>query len=154
MDGELGAFPLKGCKMDISRADVSPSAKDILALEDARAKGMLLADTEALHRLLAEDLTYGHSSGAMDSKNDLLAKLQTGRLKFAELRLLEVTPRLTEKCAFVTGRMLASVVFDGLPKSVQTAYLAVWAPESTGGAVQWRLWAYQATPLAYPNPLE
>lgn len=123
------------------------SPEGILALEDARSKAMLLADIVALSALLADTVTYGHSSGGTDSKQDLLLKLQSGRLRFTELHLLEPTVRSTDCCALVTGRMQASVVIEGQPRSVDTAYLAVWAPEPALDGLQWRLQAYQGTPL-------
>jgi hypothetical protein len=123
------------------------SPEGILALEDARSRAMLSADFGALSALLADTVTYGHSSGSTDGKQDLLLKLQSGRLRFTELHLLEPTVRSTDCCALVTGRMQASVVIEGQPRSVDTAYLAVWAPEPAPDGLQWSLQAYQGTPF-------
>jgi hypothetical protein len=126
-------------------ARVSP--EELLALEDARSRAMLSANIVELSALLADSVTYGHSNGTTDDKRELLQKFESGRLRFTDVRLLQRTLRASDGCALVTGRMQASAVIDGDPRSIDTAYLAVWMPESESAGEVWRLHAYQGTGL-------
>lgn len=123
------------------------SCERILALEDARARALLSADIASLGAMLAESVTYGHSSGATDGRQGLLLKIQSGQLKFTELRLSESTVRILDGCALVTGRMQASALIEGQARDVDTTYLAVWTSDPSDAASTWRLQAYQGTSL-------
>ena len=49
---------------------------EIRQMESRRIQAMLRVDAEELNRVLADDLTYVHSSGQVDSKAQLIASLQ------------------------------------------------------------------------------
>ena len=52
--------------------------QEILRLEDFRFKAMVRGDLLALDKVLSEDLTYTHTTGALDSKAQLIASLESG----------------------------------------------------------------------------
>jgi len=119
------------------------SIATVLGLEDARRAAMLAADVGALAELLADDLSYVHSSGIRDSKTELLDKFRSQQLRFTELRFTEQHARLFDGCAVVEGYMHARVLLQGQAREVRTAYLAVWAQGQRSAGMQWRLHAYQ-----------
>src|SRR4029450_2582021 len=61
---------------------VSQSEQQVLNVESSRMAAMVQADTKQLNLVLAEDLTYTHSSGKTDTKAELLASITSGNLKY------------------------------------------------------------------------
>jgi hypothetical protein len=51
---------------------------DLKNLEDERCRAMTGADMAALDRLFSDKLIWTHSSGHVDSKQALLAKIESG----------------------------------------------------------------------------
>lgn len=115
-----------------------------IALEESRRQALLAGDVQALHNLLADELSYVHSSGGRDDKASYLAKMASGKLKYLELQFSHQSAQVLGPVAVVTGRMAAQVTIDGQAKTVASQFLTVWARDASG---QWRLHAHQGTPL-------
>src|SRR5436309_3976659 len=60
------------------QAGGSKAETEIRQLENRRIQAMLKVDTEELNRILADDLTYTHSSGQVDTKSQLIESLKSG----------------------------------------------------------------------------
>jgi hypothetical protein len=118
-------------------------ASAVLVAEDARYAAMIAADLEALDALLAPGLSYGHSSGVRDTKEEYLAKLRSGYYVYRRVDHPVDRVEVAGDCALVVGRMTADLEVDGVPKTVDNLALAVWT--RAGGT--WRLLAYAPTPL-------
>src|SRR5437899_11307794 len=63
----------------------SASIRQVLATEDRRFGAMVHADTSALGQLLATDLTYTHTDGAQNTREELLQIVGTGALRYASI---------------------------------------------------------------------
>lgn len=118
---------------------------EILALEEQRRVAMLGGDVQALHALLAADLHYVHSTGASETRDTLLAKLEARQIAYEELRFEQLRTTLADAgdAAIVTGEMRAQVRRDCELRGIATRYLAVWMRRE--GA--WQLVAFQGTTL-------
>ena len=57
----------------------------ITDLEERRLAAMVAADTSALDDILADDLSYVHTSAAIDTKESLTSGLATGRLNYESI---------------------------------------------------------------------
>ena len=57
----------------------------ITDLEERRLAAMVAADTGALDAILADDLSYVHTSAAIDTKESLTSGLATGRLNYESI---------------------------------------------------------------------
>ena len=55
------------------------------AADKAWGAAMAKGDQTALGKLLAEDLNYIHSTGAIDSKTTLMGKMKSGEQKYVKL---------------------------------------------------------------------
>mgnify|MGYP001593895374 FL=1 len=122
---------------------MNPVADDVLALEARRRDAMRTGDTQALGALLAPTLRYLHSTGAVDTRDSLLAKLARSEIAYERL---DLAPRLlahTPDTAVVEGEMQAEVLRGGLRREIATRYLAVWLREGDA----WQLVACQGTAL-------
>jgi ketosteroid isomerase-like protein len=118
-------------------------AADVLAAEDARYRAMLDADLDTLDRLCADELSYAHSSGVRDTKQEYFAKVRSGYYVYHRIDHPVERIEVLGDTAMVVGRMTADLSVDGTPKTIDNLALAVWA-RTAGG---WRLLAYAPTRL-------
>ena len=121
----------------------SPDVQAVLAAEDRRYQAMLDGDLAALDELCADELSYAHSSGTRDTKDEYLAKLRSGYYVYLRVDHPLESVQVTGDTAVVVGRMTADITVDGTPKTIDNLALAVW----TRASGEWRLLAYAPTPL-------
>lgn len=78
--------------------------KDAVAAADkAWGAAMAKGDQAALGKLLADDLNYIHSTGAIDSKTTLMGKMKSGEQKYLKLDHEGMEVRLYGSTAVVTA---------------------------------------------------
>ena len=118
-------------------------AAEVLALEDRRYRAMLDADLETLDRLCADEVSYAHSSGVRDTKQEYFAKVRSGYYVYHRIDHPVERVEVLGDTAIVVGRMTADLSVDGTPKTIDNLSLAVWTRTSDG----WRLLAYAPTRL-------
>ncbi|MGK5114153.1 MULTISPECIES: nuclear transport factor 2 family protein [unclassified Geodermatophilus] len=115
----------------------------VLAAEERRYEAMVEGDLDTLEALLAPELSYTHSSGVRDTREEYLGKLRSRYYVYRRAEHPVVRVEVAGDCAVVVGRMTADVDVDGVPKTIDNLALAVWT--RAGGP--WRLLAYAPTPL-------
>jgi hypothetical protein len=101
------------------------------------------ADLAVLDELCAEELSYAHSSGARDTKDEYLEKVRSGYYVYRRVDHPVERVAVAGDTAIVVGRMTADLDVDGTPKTIDNLALAVW----TRGAGPWQLLAYAPTSL-------
>ena len=114
-------------------------AQTILTLEATRIAAMVSRDLAALEPLLAEDLSYSHSSGRTDTKASFLELVRSGHYLGVDFPERDVVSCGT--AAIVRGRAEMRVHHDGSDLSYPILFLDVYALRN--GA--WQLVAWQAT---------
>lgn len=117
--------------------------KELRAVEEQRYRAMIQADLPALEKLLADDLVYVHSSGSIESKEQFLATLRSGGLRYKKITPEDTRYRLAGTLAVVTGRSSVEVDHDGKPQSFRLRFTAVYEKSGAG----WRLVSWQTTRL-------
>lgn len=115
----------------------------VLAAEERRYRAMLEGDLDALDRLLADEVSYAHSSGVRDTKDEYLAKVRSGYYVYRRIDHPVERVEVVGDTAVVVGRMAADLDVDGVPKSIDNLALAVWARRDG----QWVLLGYAPTRL-------
>jgi Domain of unknown function (DUF4440) len=115
----------------------------LMEAEEARRQAMLDSNTQKLNTLMADGMTYTHSSGITDSKPAYLELLSSGAVTYETVDFDNLTIQLIGPVGLITGTMKATLMRSGTRKQIATAYLAVW--EHLGG--DWLLHAVQATSL-------
>ena len=127
-----------------ARAQVdSAQIRDVLATDEARFTAMQRADTGSLQRLLAPDLTYTHTDGEQNTKEEFLRILSSGALRYASIAPEGRQVRLLDSTAIVTGRSAMRVESGGRVAAFRIRYLAVYHRRHGG----WQLVAWQSTRL-------
>jgi ketosteroid isomerase-like protein len=116
---------------------------DIPALEEQRRQAMLAGDARALGALLAPDLYYAHSTGLVDSREAILARIESGAIVYQRLEFTDLATTGVEDAGIVHGLMHATVKSGGVLKVLASRYVAVWLRR--GGL--WRLADRKSTRL-------
>ncbi len=115
----------------------------IRSLEDERYAAMLAGDLAALDRLLSARLVYTHSSGGRDTKASYLDRVRARAFVYESIEHPVDQVILAGGAAVVIGAMTGRVHMSGELRTLRNTACAVWMDE--GG--DWRLVAYQATPM-------
>ena len=120
-------------------------AADAPAIEADRARfeAQIEADAEALDKLLAADLTYVHSSGVLDSKDDYIGGIKSGKYKYKAIAPEGVSARSFGDVAVVNGKATMDLVSDGKDVRVVLRYTDVWVKRDG----RWQMVSWHSTRL-------
>ena len=116
----------------------SKAEQQVADAVSAWRKAMLDADKTALEGLLAEELSYGHSSGKIEDKAMLVTS--TGQSDFITMDLSEQTIKITGKTAIGRHKLAGDINDGGKPGNVKLFVLQIWQKQGAG----WKLLARQA----------
>ena len=112
----------------------------IAGLEEERLAAMVAADVETLDRILHDDLSYVHTTAAIDTKESLTTGLTSGRLNYESITpTAERAVRTYAGSAIVRGG--AHVHVNGNHFSLE--YTVVYVNQDD----DWRMTSWHATRL-------
>ena len=116
----------------------------LLGLSDARIKAVVEADTQQLSALLSDDLRYTHSNGSVDTKDEFIAALTSGRSNYHSFAPFDrVFTFPAPGIALESGKALIAVEGTAGKLDALFSYLAVWREEQG----TWRFVAWQSARL-------
>jgi ketosteroid isomerase-like protein len=121
-------------------------SKDEAAVANATEKlrlAMVNADQKALESLVSEKLSYGHSGGHVEGKQEFVDKIVSGKSDFVSIDLSEQSIILNGNTAIVRHILKATTNDGGKPGEVQLKVLLVWQKQGKN----WLLIARQAVKL-------
>ena len=79
-------------------------AQEILALDQERLQAAVNNDVGALNRILSDDLSYVHTTAAVDTKESFTSGIASGRLNYESIVSSNTAVRLYgDNTALVTG---------------------------------------------------
>ena len=116
-------------------------ADAIVNAEKAWAQAALAADVATLDKLLSDDLTYCHATGAKDTKSTYLEKIRTGRPKYLELEFEKLEAKVSGDVAIANSTVHMRSVSAGAEQTVKLVLLHVYVKQQG----QWRLLAHQSS---------
>ncbi|MSQ36327.1 MAG: nuclear transport factor 2 family protein [Dehalococcoidia bacterium] len=116
---------------------------EVLAAQRARFDATTRADVAALDALLADDCTYVHAHGVVDTKAAFLATIEAGRTRYASFATRELAVRVLGGVALVTGLADIDVRAGERALTLRVRFLDVW--ERRDG--RWQNVAWQPTRL-------
>jgi ketosteroid isomerase-like protein len=114
---------------------------DVLRADDRRFEAMRNEDWAALEAVLADDLTYVHSSARLESKKEHVANLRAGKPHYRGIAPRDRRVRVHGDVGIVDGISEMHVENAGKEQRFTVRYVAVYA--RTGE--QWRMLAWQST---------
>ncbi len=158
LDSTLGRGALRivlglavACLAAASAPAAGPDEAAVLAAQKERMQAMVRGDVEALGRLMADDLTYTHASGVIDTKASLLSSIKSGKLKYKSIDPGQPRVRIYGNTGILTGTATVQVesTMAG-PAPFQIHFTDVYVKKGDGS---WQAVAWQSTrPPAPPSP--
>jgi ketosteroid isomerase-like protein len=116
---------------------------DVLRADDRRFEAMRTGDWTALDAVLADELTYVHSTARQETKAEHIANLRAGKPHYRGIAPRDRRARVRGDVGLVTGVSEMHVERDGKEQRFTVRYLAVYAK----AGADWRLIAWQSTRL-------
>jgi len=123
----------------IARAESADEAAVKKAVDDLN-KAMIAADKAKLEALVAEQLSYGHSGGRIETKAMFVDVFVSKKSVYKSISITEPTVSVTGNNAIARHVFAVEFESDGKPGSAKVGVMQVWTKE--GGA--WKLLARQA----------
>ena len=118
--------------------------REVLAADDARVKALLAADYDTAEKLFADELTYVHSNGSLDTKQSYMQGLRAGNSRYAEMNMFDMSVRAYGETAVLSGKFTAKVIIGGGAREANllSRVLMVWVKRDGN----WQLVAWESTP--------
>jgi ketosteroid isomerase-like protein len=125
---------------------MTPAADDVAdvkKLDRQWAEYATKGDTAALSRLLADDVRYVHSSGAIDTKQTLVSTIASGALVYHAIDSEDVQVRIIGSAAILTSTTRLRVNSHGQEHDFQARFLRVYVRTDSA----WRLAFHQGSKI-------
>jgi len=115
----------------------------IIDLDKKRMTAMAQKDVAALKGMICKSLVYTHSSGRQDTKESLLANMESGSTVYTSIVPSEVKAQDLGNAVVLTGVAAISVNSNGKPNSFKVRFTDVY--ENQNGT--WRMVTWQSTKI-------
>lgn len=109
------------------------------AVENLR-KAMIVRDAKAYEALVSENVSYGHSAGRIENKQEFIKVNVANKAVMKSLEFTDQTIKVTGNHAIVRNTYNGVSELDGKTSNTKIGVLMVWAKEGN----TWRLYARQA----------
>jgi len=114
--------------------------QDVAKAVDKMTQAMLHKDTKALAALTSDNVTYGHSSGKIQNKDEFIADIETGRSGFKTPQMLNQKITMDGDVALVRNHFSAQAVNSGVEVPTEIENFQIWQKQKG----QWLLIGRQA----------
>ena len=115
----------------------------IKALDGERMCAMVAGDLETLGRILSDDMTYVHTSAAVDTKSSIMESIGNGNLNYKKMAARNVQVREFGDTAVLRGQADVEVTSGGNDLTLSLEFTEVYANGDAG----WQMVAWQSTRL-------
>ena len=124
-------------------AQMGKMEQQVLQAEKDRFAAMVKGDRAALEKLLADDLTYTHSTSLLENKEQFLKSVTSGNIDYVSIVPNETDwkIRVNGNTAIVNGVAAVNVIDTGKDRKIRIRFTTV--QTNRGGA--WQLSAWQST---------
>jgi len=112
------------------------------AVEQLRL-AMISGDSIALKSIASDKLSYGHSGGHVEGKQEFVEKIASGKSDFVTIDLKEQTILMSGKVAIVRHLLAATTNDGGKPGEVHLRVMLVFQKEGK----QWKMLGRQAVKM-------
>jgi ketosteroid isomerase-like protein len=122
-----------------ARAESADEAAVRKAIDDL-SKAMLAADKAKLEALVADQLSYGHSAGRLETKKEFVDVIAGKKTIYKSITLNDPTVSVAGNNAIARHTFVVETETDGKPSQAKVGVMQVWVKD--GGS--WKLLARQA----------
>ena len=129
------------CQTLFAQVEINENAKHkVLVAQEARFSAMINADTESLHALLADELSYSHTTGWTETKSEFLSTIETNKIDYLKVDSRNPEVRIYDDTAVITGLADVKVTVGGEQKEFTIRFLEVCRRHNNS----WQLVAWQS----------
>jgi len=128
-------FPLLSFSQNLS----SQQTEVMMKMSSLR-NALLNKDSAGLSNLLADDVSYGHSSGMIQSKAELVRDVVSGVQDYRSIDPSDMNVRIFGNTAIVNMKAKVKLLSSGNPMDLNLAVVLVWIKKDK----DWKLEARQA----------
>ena len=136
-------FLLMFCFLINVNTNAQTSNKEIESSIELLNKAMITPDKSSLDKLTAEELSYGHSTGAVQNKSDFIKEVLSGPVKFFQIDNANQTITVADNTAIVRNICSIKGTRDGAPLDLKIGILMIWIKKGDA----WKLLARQGYKL-------
>lgn len=129
---------------DSAMDKTEPKVEDVEEAVKIFNSAMVNPQREVLEELCADQLTYGHSSGLIQNKEEFMDDLINGPFNFSSVEALDQTVHLSGETAVVRHIFFAQATKEGEPLEIKLGNIEVFKRNKAG---KWELLARQAYKL-------
>lgn len=122
---------LTGCASSTPAASSAASEQSVAAAAERLRVAMIDPTPAALAQLVADDLSYGHSGGRVDTKDSFIGDLVAGKSDFVTIAITDQTIKIVGNTAIVRHTLTADTNDSGKPGKVQIKILGVWQQQGS-----------------------
>lgn len=119
------------------------NADTVIELDRKRMTAMAEKDVATLNTVLADDLIYTHSSARLDTKQSLIAAMESGATVYTSVIPSDVKAQNLGDAVVLTGVASISVNSNGTPNAFRVRFTDVYANRNG----RWQMVAWQSTRL-------
>jgi ketosteroid isomerase-like protein len=121
-------------------ASQASDEKDVAAAVDKMTQAMLHKDITQLSALTSDNVTYGHSSGKIQNKQQFISDIETGVSGFNTLQMLNQKITMNGDVALVRNHFSAEAVNSGKVVPTEIENFQIWQKQKG----KWQLIGRQA----------
>jgi hypothetical protein len=127
----------------VMSAQTGKVEQQVLQAEKDRFAAMVKGDRAVLEKLLADDLTYTHSTALLETKEQFIKSVTSGNIDYVSIvpSASDSKVRVNGNTAIVNGLAAVNVIDTGKDRKIRIRYTTVYT--NRGGA--WLLQAWQST---------
>ena len=115
----------------------------ITALEQRRFEAMTHQDLPFLEQVLAENVTYAHSNGLVENKQQHIENIRTGNITYQEMNVEESHTDVYKKTAVTHGIVQVNGLYKGSPFHIRLGFTDVYVKQKR----KWKLVAWRSVKL-------
>ena len=120
--------------------------QEVLKTEMQRIQALKTNEIATLEFILADDLTYTHSNGSVQSKGQFLALLRSGEVRYEKMEHKELYVRIYDSAAVLNGLSNVTVKNKGQNIDLLLRFTMVYVKRDN----HWKMVAWQSTQPTTP----
>ena len=128
------------CVLTMGAKSQSKDEKNVADAVEKLRKAMVDGNKEELQNMVMDKLSYGHSGGHVEGKDEFVEKIVSGKSDFVTIELTDQTISVSDNTAIVRHKFTAKTNDSGKPGEVHLLVLLIFQKEHK----QWKLLARQA----------
>jgi ketosteroid isomerase-like protein len=122
-------------------AMAAPADKEVLAAQDVWKQALMKKDRALFEKILHPDLSYGHSSGAIETKAQAIEHVMKTGVEYTAIAFTDTKVKVQGNTALVTGKVDYHQKGKDKTNVINLVVLSVWVKGPQG----WQLLARQST---------